>query len=254
MVFDPVTVEQREQFFQQGCGAHLPGYTGHCPTLKFRVGKRYGACTEEIMKELIEKKILKTGPYRPSAGKESIVTIQREKDIRRDWKKDAYMYKAPPYILGYTGYIPGFNRSYGLTFMKAVEEGAVEWRETQNKLKARRDAMRAHAERTNPRNLLSRVRSDNVDVELDHGHGSRRRQYFDNQVSAESPPIVGYTGHIPGAKGEVALSKRYAQAAKKGLEILQKERQSRLGTAKDADAVERVLEVAYLDDTGHIRA
>lgn len=53
--------------------------------------------------ELIEKKILKTGPYRPSAGKESIVTIQREKDIRRDWKKDAYMYKAPPYILGYTG-------------------------------------------------------------------------------------------------------------------------------------------------------
>lgn len=25
-------------------------YTGHCPTLKFRVGKRFGASTEEIMK------------------------------------------------------------------------------------------------------------------------------------------------------------------------------------------------------------
>lgn len=25
-------------------------YTGHCPTLKFRVGKRFGACTQEIMK------------------------------------------------------------------------------------------------------------------------------------------------------------------------------------------------------------
>lgn len=25
-------------------------YTGHCPTLKFRIGKRYGANTQEIMK------------------------------------------------------------------------------------------------------------------------------------------------------------------------------------------------------------
>lgn len=25
-------------------------YTGHCPTLRFRVGKRFGACTQEIMK------------------------------------------------------------------------------------------------------------------------------------------------------------------------------------------------------------
>ena len=76
-----------------------------------------------------------------------------------------------------TGYIPGFANRYGLTFMRAVEEGAIEWRETQSKLKARRDVMRAHAERMNPRNLQSRVRTDNVDVEIDHGH-SRKRQYF----------------------------------------------------------------------------
>ncbi|XP_011495013.1 PREDICTED: uncharacterized protein LOC105359940, partial [Ceratosolen solmsi marchali] len=298
-------------------------YTGHCPTLKFRVGKRYGACTEEIMKELIEKKILKTGPYRPSSGKETLAPIQRDKDVKRDWKQDSCIYKAPPYILGYTGYIPGYSSRYGLTFMKAVEEGAVEWRELQSKLKTRRDAMRAHNERMDPRNLLSRVRTDNVEVEIDHGHDDRgRRQYFeclaapthfyrfyssmqipkiltnalalcssrvvresnasirfarpleikqrgrcdrkrrltsasirtDNQVSAESPPIVGYTGHIPGAKGEVALSKGYAQAAKKGLELLHKERQMRQeSTMSNADAVHRVLETAYLDETGHTR-
>ena len=61
--------------------------------------------------------------------------------------------------------------------MKAVEEGKKEWRESQNKLRARRDAMRAHVERSDPRNLLSRVRSDNVDVEIDHGH-DRRNQFF----------------------------------------------------------------------------
>lgn len=57
-----------------------------------------------MIQELIEKKILKTGPYRPSSGyKENLPPVQREKDIRRDRKKDAYLYKTPPYVLGYTG-------------------------------------------------------------------------------------------------------------------------------------------------------
>ena len=76
----------------------------------------------------------------------------------------------------------------------------------------------------------------------------------DYHVSPERPPIVGYTGHIPGAKGEVALSKRYAQAAKKGLERVQREREERLSRIKDMSAVERVLDNAYLDETGHTRA
>ncbi|XP_014215917.1 uncharacterized protein LOC106644769 isoform X2 [Copidosoma floridanum] len=191
--------------------------------------------------------------FRAASTKENLVHIQREKDIRRNRKKDSYTFKTPPYILGYTGYIPGYSSRYGLTFMKAVDEGTTEWREAQSKLRSRRDAMRAHVERTNPRNLLSRVRADNVDVEIDHGHGGKR-QYFDNQVSAESPPIVGYTGHIPGAKGEIALSKRYGLAAKKGLELFEKEQRSRLlSPTKDADAIDRVLEVANVDDTGHLK-
>lgn len=77
--------------------------------------------------------------------------------------------------------------------------------------------------------------------------------FLDNQVSSERPPIVGYTGHIPGAKGEVALSRRYAQAAKKGLELLQKSRESRLDRHRNFDSTERVLDTNYLDDTGHTR-
>ncbi|CAB0036155.1 unnamed protein product [Trichogramma brassicae] len=145
-------------------------------------------------------------------------------------------------------YIPGYKSRYGLTFMRAVEEGATEWRETQSKLRARRDTMRAQMEMQDPRNLLSRVRHDNVDIVIDHGHG--KRQYFDNQVSAESPPIVGYTGHIPGARGQVDLSKRYAQAAKRGLELHEQGRRSRLGQHDEA-AIQRVLDVACVDDTGH---
>ncbi|CAL1679829.1 unnamed protein product [Lasius platythorax] len=253
MVFDPVCEEQRKQFFRQSYGAHLPGYTGHCPTLKFRVGKRFGANTEEIMKELLEKKILKTGPYKSNSGREDELSSPHVKEIRKDWNNETRLHKAPPYILGYTGYIPGFNSSYGLPFMKAVEVGAKEWHEAQMKLRARRDVMRAHAERTDPRNLLSRARADNVDIEIDHGY-DRERRSFDYHVSPGRPPIVGYTGHIPGAKGEVALSKGYAQAAKKGLEGVQREREERFNRAKDMHAVQRVLNNAYLDETGHTRA
>lgn len=80
-------------------------------------------------------------------------------------------------LICHTGYIPGFNNIYGLPFMKAVEIGAKEWHEAQMKLRAQRDAMRAHVERTDPRNLLSRARADNVDIEIDHGYDKDRRSF-----------------------------------------------------------------------------
>lgn len=76
----------------------------------------------------------------------------------------------------------------------------------------------------------------------------------DYEVSPERPPIVGYTGHIPGAKGEVALSKRYAQAARKGLELIRKEREERLGKLRDAAAVQKVLDDVRIHETEQIRA
>ncbi|XP_063993232.1 uncharacterized protein LOC135170938 isoform X2 [Diachasmimorpha longicaudata] len=205
------------------------------------------------MEELLQKQVLKSGPYRPNSSRDPVVLLDREKRTRRTHRNDRSLHKPPPFILGYTGYIPGFNKKYGLSFMRAVEEGGKEWRETQNKLRIKGDAMRAHVERTNPRNLASRVRTDNVSVEINHGN-QQNPPYFGNQVSPESPPIVGYTGHIPGARSEVALSRRYAQAARKGLELLQHERESRCSRVTESKTVRRVLETVYIDDTGHTKA
>ncbi|CAL7944106.1 unnamed protein product [Xylocopa violacea] len=238
MAFDSVSEEQRKRLFRQNYAAHLPGYTGHCPTLKFRVGKRFGACTEEIMKELLEKKILKAGPYRPNSGRdkrENSTILYEEDNNKRDWKNETHFIKASPYILGYTGYIPGFNSTYGLSFMRAVEEGIKEWRENQNKLRTRKDIMRVHVEKNaTPKSLLSGVKPEDITVQIDHDyhHVKNRPTTFHYEISPERPPIVGYTGHIPGARGEVALSKGYAQAAKKGLEFVRKEREQRLGKLK----------------------
>ncbi|XP_003397408.2 uncharacterized protein LOC100648679 isoform X2 [Bombus terrestris] len=209
------------------------------------------------MKELLQKKILKTGPYRPISEKDTNenTTIIYEKDTNTDWKRETHFFKAPPYILGYTGYIPGFNSSYGLSFMRAVEEGAREWRENQIKLKARRDLMQPKVEKsTIPRHFLFRPRADDIDIPVDHdhdfNHDKNRLTTFHYEVSPERPPIVGYTGHIPGFKGEVALSKRYAQAAKKGLELVRKEREQRLSKLRDTNTVQKALNVSRFNEIG----
>lgn len=55
-------------------------------------------------------------------------------------------------------------------------------------------------------------------------------------------------------KGEVALSKRYTQAAKKGLELIRKEREERHGKLRDVDAAQRALDVARARENEHTRA
>lgn len=42
--------------------------------------------------------------------------------------------------------------------MKAVEEGAREWRETQHKLMTRQETMKAYAQQFDPASMLSRVK------------------------------------------------------------------------------------------------
>ena len=79
-----------------------------------------------------------------------------------------------------TGYIPGFNNRYGLSFMKAVEEGAREWCENQIKLKARRDLTYSKIEKNvSPRQFLLRTRTDDADmrisVDYDHNCNNKNR-------------------------------------------------------------------------------
>lgn len=73
--------------------------------------------------------------------------------------------------------------------------------------------------------------------------------FTENQVSPERPPIVGYTGHIPGAKGESALSRRYAQAARRGLQMLQREREGRSSREKESSSLRRPVNGRIYDET-----
>lgn len=57
------------------------------------------------MQELLEKNILKEGPYRLNCGRDprENASMLYEKDTKADWKSETHLFRAPPYILGYTG-------------------------------------------------------------------------------------------------------------------------------------------------------
>ncbi|XP_011704108.1 PREDICTED: uncharacterized protein LOC105459629 [Wasmannia auropunctata] len=130
---------------------------------------------------------------------------------------------------------------------------------------ATRRAMRTHAEQTDPRNLLSRARADNVDIEIDHDHGKDRKTYeyilviilieklrleaelirlqkllssLQIIISPQKGETADYTGHIPGVRGEVALSKKYAQAARKSRGTCPEGRREEQLRVNDTNAVE----------------
>ena len=75
------------------------------------------------------------------------------------------------------GYIPGFNTRYGLSFMRAVEEGTREWRENQIKLKARRDLTQTAERNATSRNLLLQTQAD-INVLTDRDNDKNRLTTF----------------------------------------------------------------------------
>ncbi|KAK9501570.1 hypothetical protein O3M35_012273 [Rhynocoris fuscipes] len=129
--------------------------------------------------------------------------------------------RSRPYILGYTGFIPGMNFTYGKSYAQAADESI-------NKFTIRKAALESKKALETP--LRNRERREQPiqptyphdklnDALLDY---NCKYKYKDEHISPEQPPIAGYTGHIPRIKStEASLSQRYHTAAKRGLYLLQ---------------------------------
>ncbi|KAK7872883.1 hypothetical protein R5R35_006749 [Gryllus longicercus] len=228
-----VRPEERAAFLTQTEPCLVPGYTGHCPSLRFRVGKRYGASTKDIIQELKTKGVsLRLQPYRQDdpISKEILKPIQREKGQMQDFALDLKN-RVRPYILGYTGYIPGMQFRYGASFARAADASAADFNVQQQRL--RLDAESRHrdlqmallAPERKPYHAPSEVRRA-----MDRFYDSYVK-YPDPPVSESCPPMTGYTGHIPRVRGEsAALGRSYGAAARHGLQRLREDRQRRHAT------------------------
>ncbi|XP_014260066.1 protein FAM166B-like isoform X4 [Cimex lectularius] len=209
-MFISITKPERDTFLQQTKDCLMPGYTGHCPTLKFRFGKRYGASTKEIIREMGEKGLW---------ARHIANTRYREHD--------------PVKGLLDGGYIPGMNFIYGKSYLQAADESLSKYEIRKASLECKKEFEMPHRnyerkfqklQQTYPNDKLTAAL---MDLE-------EKYKYKVEHISPEQPPIAGYTGHIPRIKStETSLSQRYHTAAKRGLYLLQQDRQ-RYNRANDS--------------------
>ncbi|XP_017779785.1 PREDICTED: protein FAM166B-like [Nicrophorus vespilloides] len=236
-MFVPLTERERQQFFAQNSNSFIPGYTGHCPTLRFQYGTSYGAKTKEILQEMKNHQHENGGPCFGSTVFEP--TIRKE---RAQMENLSPPYKTKPYryIIGYTGFIPTLSFRYGESYGKAADESMNEFEKKQTKYRDEHhdfDRMRAQSA---PK-LTSIRHKDEVDRILKHSQENKK--FIDRKVSPEFPPIAGYTGYIPKVKGnEESLSQRYNTVVKRGLTLLKQERDGRQYINKAKNKVRDIVD------------
>ncbi|KAK6627317.1 hypothetical protein RUM44_009794 [Polyplax serrata] len=236
MSFVNVTLPERERFMKQTNGCHIPGYTGHCPTLKFRFGKRYGANTKEIIDELRDISPVKfTKPYKHG---EPWSNVFKETKREKSEEFDPIVHTSlpiRPFILGYTGFIPGLNFEYGIPFNNAANKSVMKFKRKLAEEEKHRQSNRLQFLNTRPKMCCARSRDEVTRLFNDNTSSFYKTDV--PPVTPELPPLAGYTGHIPGVKGnEASLSQRYNSAAKAGLAMVRAERNRRnsINLAKEA--------------------
>ncbi|XP_041986855.1 protein FAM166B-like isoform X2 [Aricia agestis] len=209
-------------YYNEPNTSFIPGYTGHCPLLKFRYGKCYGDNTRQILKEIRAKGLFKKPlQYRPGDNYE--LTSQQPRPPIETMRP-----RGPNsgYMIGYTGYVPGMNFTYGKSYGRAADDCMANFNVSQSELRRQTDLNRSYI-RTKSAPKMETVHSrDEIRRDLDRF--VEINKYKENTISPEFPPIAGYTGHIPRIKGsEASLSQRYHCAAKRGLELIKMEKAKR---------------------------
>lgn len=228
-MFVPLTEKERNERFTQNSKCFIPGYTGHCPTLRFHYGTCYGAKTKEILAELRDKQVLQDvqrQPYRQNdPGKAILRPIERIGGQMGDYALDN-KHRCSKYIIGYTGFIPTLNFRYGKSYGRSADDSMYEFGENLRRVKeTRHNKERMYRAATAPKMRALR-QEDEINLVLNECEEKSR--YRAKEISPDFPPIAGYTGHIPRVKGnEESLSQRYNTVAKRGFNILRREREKR---------------------------
>ncbi|KAK5642039.1 hypothetical protein RI129_008206 [Pyrocoelia pectoralis] len=242
-MFQPITETEKYNFWTNSSDNFIPGYTGHCPTLRFQYGKSYGTETKEILHDLRDKEILnevQRHRYREHEfNKPALVPIPRSKGQAKDYALEP-LNRCPKYILGYTGFIPTQNFRYGKSFGRTADDSMTDFTNSQIHLREKRaEVQNLYRTQSAPRMVSIRNRDD---VNRSLAHYGTQVKFNGREISPDHPPIAGYTGHIPMVKGsEASLSQRYNTVVKRGLALLRDERQKKEELLKTTYKINEII-------------
>ncbi|KAM7350571.1 CIMIP2 protein GA14893-like [Cochliomyia hominivorax] len=104
----------------------IPGYTGHCPQFRFRVGKTYGKLSHKLLIDPCTRhapELIVTPPTQPTLKDyPTTAEIDKLKD-RVNFLDPVYQH---PIIPGYNGFIPNMENKVGKRFIAAATAGIAE--------------------------------------------------------------------------------------------------------------------------------
>lgn len=206
---------QRREFAGLKEGAHVPGYRGYCPQIKYRVGKTYGNDTHELAKDL--------GKSGPIASLVPHIKPPPQNPLPQSTGDNKYTENMIP---GYTGYIPRFPFKFGGTYKEDCDVCIDDFLTSRNNYSQKEIDLRRSAKSFPTLQAISRdpyVR-DHLNTYVDNIPG--KTIMAESKRPMTEPPMPGYKGYIPRIyTTEQGLGCRYHQMTKNGQDTFRAEQE-----------------------------
>ncbi|XP_043237662.1 protein FAM166B-like isoform X1 [Amphibalanus amphitrite] len=211
----------------------IPGYTGHCPGLKFDVGHSYAWLVQhrpQVSRTHVGH--VTVTPRGADLQSAPVDVVDRAREVTS-------VTRAPPKpmsprggIAGYTGFVPGSRYVVGTNYRKAcddcfsdMERRTAERREREEHARRSRSLGRASASRRAVRETGAAAPAAPAPA-LSNGAVSsaldaKFSRYSAHSKDEEPLPIPGYSGFVPRARtSQMGVGKRFSRFADEGFHAL----------------------------------
>lgn len=225
-------IDQRREFSGLKEDAYIPGYQGHCPQLKYSIGKTYGLETSEL------NQVRRCRRHQLAGSSENAEEIGLRHQfggssslIPESTGDNKYTQNMVP---GYTGYVPRWPYKFGRTYKEECDLCLAEF------FSGCRHTSQMENEMKTLSKSLSDLRAISSDPEVKdrlNAFGDRKGTFgsaaYQHRQQTEAP-MPGYRGYVPRIRvTELGLGSRYHEASQSGLDSFYTklaERSQRLGT------------------------
>ncbi|XP_037092409.1 protein FAM166B-like [Pollicipes pollicipes] len=210
----------------------IPGYTGHCPGLKFDVGHSYAWAVQHSPQQLPRTHVghVVVSPRATDAGlvqSAPVDVVDRGREVTL--VSNAPYRPSPPKggIAGYTGFVPGGRFVVGTNYRKVaddcfsdLERRTAERHEREERERRSRSLGRLSAGRR-VRETGAAPAAALTNGAVSSALDAKYSRYSAGRQDEEPVPIPGYGGFVPKARSsQMGVGKRFSRFADEGFHAL----------------------------------